>query len=266
MIVEFPFRMSADHKTEFNYNFFDISKGFDENYSFFSSFSSIFFIFGTPLGALPIFKELNNSISRRIKKVYIKHEVFWYGDLMQVKDIQFDDLTVFIEDNKKEIKDVESLNKYYSQILKKCGIESRESKPSDKLDDSAKRIYECDKKVYNSLKTKVKSGDLDRNAITSLFAHKYDIFELLDNNGILDTESGYTQYTDAIAEIEKENEFNKNKETYLSYKKKIENGTRTINSISKEFSAIYATLSRMDENGLLDNDDEYDTYCSIMDS
>lgn len=69
MIIEFPFRMS-ELQIKPNYNFFDISKGFDKDYSFFSSFSSIFFIFGTPLGALPIFKELNNSISRRIKKVY----------------------------------------------------------------------------------------------------------------------------------------------------------------------------------------------------
>lgn len=38
--------------------------------AFFPALSSIFFAYGTPVGALPVYQELTNNVQRRIKKVY----------------------------------------------------------------------------------------------------------------------------------------------------------------------------------------------------
>ena len=72
MIIEFPFYLKENLKKPKppTYNWFDISVGFDSSLSFFPAFSSIFFSYGTPTAALPVFKELNNNTSKRIKKVY----------------------------------------------------------------------------------------------------------------------------------------------------------------------------------------------------
>jgi amino acid permease len=71
IIIEFFFYV--DHNSTvpgLKYNWFDMSAGFTNKVEFFPGFASIFFAFGTPVGALPVLKELNNNNQRRTKKVY----------------------------------------------------------------------------------------------------------------------------------------------------------------------------------------------------
>lgn len=207
------------------------------------------------------------DIENITKNKYIKHEKIWYSDVLSVDNITFDKLMLFVKDVKKDIKDIESVNKYYHDILSECGLEKRLPKEEIPEDgDNIRKIYDCDKKVYFSFKEKIKSGSMDKDSITELFIQKYDILELLDEQGLLDKEEGYHQYAAAINDMKKEDEYYKNKDLYFSFKEKIKNGTRTLNSISKEFSELYVTFSHMEENGLFDKDDEYDIFCDIMEN
>lgn len=70
MIIECPFYIINNSKKDIKYNVVDPSEGFKSDLLFFPCLSSIFFAYGTPVGALPVYKELTNNVERRIKKVY----------------------------------------------------------------------------------------------------------------------------------------------------------------------------------------------------
>lgn len=53
-----------------SYNWFDPSLAFGSDMQFFSCFGGIVFAFGTPVGALPVFKDLTDNTRKRIRKVY----------------------------------------------------------------------------------------------------------------------------------------------------------------------------------------------------
>lgn len=61
---------NRDHNI--SYNWIDPSPGLTKELLFFTSFANIFFSFGVPVGALPIYKGLKNNIIRRVEKVFLR--------------------------------------------------------------------------------------------------------------------------------------------------------------------------------------------------
>lgn len=69
ILIQCPFFI-VNHSNNINLNWFDFSKAFDGQLKFFSSFASIFFAFGAPIGALSVFRSLKHNSKRRIRKVF----------------------------------------------------------------------------------------------------------------------------------------------------------------------------------------------------
>jgi amino acid permease len=53
-------------------NVWDVSKGFTENFYFFKGTATLFYAYSCHMGAFPVYKSLNNNISRRIQKVFAR--------------------------------------------------------------------------------------------------------------------------------------------------------------------------------------------------
>jgi amino acid permease len=53
-------------------NIWDISKGFTEKFYFFKGTATLFYAYSCHIGAFPVYKGLNNRISRRIQKVFAR--------------------------------------------------------------------------------------------------------------------------------------------------------------------------------------------------
>jgi len=51
-------------------NIWDISKGFTDKFYFFKGTATLFYAYSCHMGAFPVYKSLNNNISRRIQKVF----------------------------------------------------------------------------------------------------------------------------------------------------------------------------------------------------
>lgn len=83
MIVEFPSYIKyygeytyKEDLQETHLNIYDVKQGFDSTLNFFQFCSSLFYSFVTTIGAVPIFKSMQNNILRRMQKVVRRTVLF----------------------------------------------------------------------------------------------------------------------------------------------------------------------------------------------
>ena len=100
-----------------------------------------------------------------------------------------------------EMKDLEKLNEGFHEIendvFEKRAIltaEKNKLKRDKEKWDEFKNIFNVDKKIYKTIKEKIANKEMDETEIPELFEKKYPIFQVLDENNILDTAEDIQEY------------------------------------------------------------------------
>lgn len=184
----------------------------------------------------------------------------------------------------KELEDLRRTQKEKDELVANVNSELSYQKNKIKIEkerlEEKKRIFECDKNVYNKIKQQIIDEKIQEHQVPILFAPKYPIFKIMDEKNELDKENDfsiYLDYCDSLKEpiqnakkvfiphninylpeeerkkyeentkhtIDEQLAYNNNKQKYIEYK-------NTPNAIiPKEFDTIYFIFKVMDDTGNL---------------
>lgn len=219
-----------------------------------------------------------NIIDKVTKNKYILVRHKYINTYINEKKIHFDKVPSILETL---YSDKDDLRLIYSTIFKTCGEEyefdinqenkkdqvdqiDKEKKKENEKEEEMKNIFKCDKKIYYDFKRKIKEEKCKEESISLLFVEKYNIFKILDSEGILETSNEFEQYKFMVNDLKKMELYYEDKELYYKAKSDIISNKRTIDSLPKEFIDRYTIFLKMDTENLFD-DDEYETFNKLLD-
>jgi hypothetical protein len=128
-------------------------------------------------------------------------------------------------------------------------------------EEEMRNIFECDKKIYYRFASEIKEGIKNETDISPLFIDKYNVFKILDQEGV---EIDYPEYRDITLSLKDIEKYYEDKNLFFTLKNDLASNKRTIESIPEDYLDIYGVFSFMDDNNLLSQENEYDKFKDLL--
>lgn len=133
---------------------------------------------------------------------YLDDTAFFYYQCMSDKK----EMVITPEEESEISTDEESIYSVDDDIMKNLNdikincVTDLKSKLEFEGDESRRKQFQCDLKIYNTLKREIESGEKDESEISEIFKPKYLIFSVMDIKGDLYSENAEFIYSDMYFE------------------------------------------------------------------
>jgi hypothetical protein len=130
-------------------------------------------------------------------------------------------------------------------------------------EEEAEKIFESGKQTYRQLKREICTGVITPENIPDQFIRRYLVYKRMDEAGLIDLPNDWESYQDFTDQL-KEEEFNADKVKYYELKDNITRGESKESDVPLEFENQYRVFKVMDAQGVLDDENSYDTFLELL--